>query len=173
MSISNNLKSFYLNYHKNIEFTKINGEENRTNTGNSINIINISSNDLDNIIEEHIVEHIIGSLMGNNNNDNTSHIIIEDSNNNIISLTNIINTLNNTENNNEILSEIDFDNIRSEKFKNYIDNNNNGINYCSICLDKFNDNDDIKILECDHIYHFDCIKEWLLKYKNTCPICRH
>lgn len=42
---------------------------------------------------------------------------------------------------------------------------------CSICLNKFtNENKGYK-LKCDHIYHKNCIQEWFLKSK-TCPICR-
>lgn len=41
---------------------------------------------------------------------------------------------------------------------------------CSICLD------DIEIdyakLSCNHKYHIDCIKPWLMKYSLECPYCR-
>lgn len=43
---------------------------------------------------------------------------------------------------------------------------------CCICLDEFDENSKITVLEnCDHILHFDCIKEWA-KYKTSCPHCR-
>ena len=43
---------------------------------------------------------------------------------------------------------------------------------CSICLSFINDGDKHKILKCDHIYHEDCIKNWVVyKNKQTCPMC--
>ncbi len=43
---------------------------------------------------------------------------------------------------------------------------------CSICLtDLSTKKDDNYQLNCQHIYHRECISEWL-KYKNTCPLCR-
>ena len=43
---------------------------------------------------------------------------------------------------------------------------------CVICLDNFNQEDDIVgILKCEHLYHRDCIKQWFKK-NTTCPICR-
>ncbi|XP_047312771.1 E3 ubiquitin-protein ligase SGR9, amyloplastic-like [Impatiens glandulifera] len=43
---------------------------------------------------------------------------------------------------------------------------------CSICQEEFNqEEDDIYKLSCSHIYHFECIKTWLMQ-KNFCPICR-
>ena len=41
---------------------------------------------------------------------------------------------------------------------------------CSICTDNYTKNDEVSVLECNHIYHSKCIKEWG-KYKATCPIC--
>jgi len=49
-----------------------------------------------------------------------------------------------------------------------IKDSNNDI--CSICLEKLKD-DKCVILNCEHIYHKDCIKEWLKK-NNNCPNCR-
>ena len=42
---------------------------------------------------------------------------------------------------------------------------------CNICLSEFNKNDKVKILNCGHIYHTSCIKEWF-KRKKICPICQ-
>lgn len=44
-------------------------------------------------------------------------------------------------------------------------------NFCSICTENYKNLDEISLLECNHLYHKDCIKEWSM-YKNTCPICR-
>lgn len=59
----------------------------------------------------------------------------------------------------------------------YMINFNNKINNdllldeCIICLEKYNINDKIVRLNCNHVYHKNCIKLWFKK-KKTCPICR-
>ena len=42
---------------------------------------------------------------------------------------------------------------------------------CSICLDDFDETRDIVYLDCQHIYHEDCIIEWINK-DPSCPLCR-
>ena len=42
---------------------------------------------------------------------------------------------------------------------------------CSICLEDAKDEDEWKILTCNHKFHSSCIDEWLLNHLN-CPICR-
>ncbi len=45
---------------------------------------------------------------------------------------------------------------------------------CSICLEDLFKNCKIIILDCNHTYHSECIKEWLLRDKdNGCPLCRN
>jgi len=41
---------------------------------------------------------------------------------------------------------------------------------CSICLDDI-EVDYVKLM-CNHKYHIDCIKSWLIKYSVECPYCR-
>ena len=41
---------------------------------------------------------------------------------------------------------------------------------CGICMDSFNENEQIKKLHCDHIFHIDCMSQWL-QTKKTCPFC--
>lgn len=47
---------------------------------------------------------------------------------------------------------------------------------CSICLDKYRPGDTIcvaKVKGCDHIFHHDCISEWLQSANHDhCPLCR-
>ncbi len=45
------------------------------------------------------------------------------------------------------------------------------INSCSICQESFNESDDVNILVCKHMFHKDCINQWLNR-SNTCPLCR-
>jgi hypothetical protein len=48
---------------------------------------------------------------------------------------------------------------------------------CNICLEDLKEDDIIKEglikLKCNHIYHTDCIKEWLTKQSTKCPSCRN
>mmetsp|Transcript_20647 Transcript_20647/g.50705 ORF Transcript_20647/g.50705 Transcript_20647/m.50705 type:complete len:407 (+) Transcript_20647:64-1284(+) len=46
---------------------------------------------------------------------------------------------------------------------------------CCICLDKYEAGDTIcasKNTECTHVYHKDCVMDWLMKNHNQCPLCR-
>ena len=45
-------------------------------------------------------------------------------------------------------------------------------NNCSICLEKFLEKDNITYLPCLHLFHENCIFEWLKRKKN-CPICKY
>ena len=42
---------------------------------------------------------------------------------------------------------------------------------CSVCLEDFKDGDTIKKLNCNHIFHKDCLQPWLNEHDN-CPMCR-
>ena len=43
---------------------------------------------------------------------------------------------------------------------------------CSICLEEIKKNNLIKQLKCFHIYHINCINEWL-NIKKICPECNY
>ena len=43
---------------------------------------------------------------------------------------------------------------------------------CSICIDELNANDKKIITECNHVYHYDCLKK-ACAYSKLCPNCRH
>ena len=42
---------------------------------------------------------------------------------------------------------------------------------CIICMEEFKIKEKVKLLPCGHIFHKNCIKEWLLKQK-SCPFCK-
>ena len=45
-------------------------------------------------------------------------------------------------------------------------------NECIICLEPMIINDKVKILECGHMYHYDCINKWIEKKGEiNCPLC--
>lgn len=43
---------------------------------------------------------------------------------------------------------------------------------CNICIDTYKEGEEIVYLPCEHIFHKDCIYDWLVKEKVNCPICR-
>ncbi|KAG8641224.1 hypothetical protein MANES_13G122800v8 [Manihot esculenta] len=42
---------------------------------------------------------------------------------------------------------------------------------CCICQEDYVHGEDLGKLDCDHEFHFNCIKQWLVQ-KNNCPICK-
>ena len=57
-----------------------------------------------------------------------------------------------------------------------LDLSNNQIEFlpediCTICLEEFKFDEELKKLKCNHIYHKECLKPWL-DNKKKCPICR-
>jgi len=67
------------------------------------------------------------------------------------------NNNNNNNNNNNDENELLFDEIAE--------------NTCSICLCELEEGDVVGDIPCGHVFHKDCLKEWLFK-NNHCPICR-
>ena len=59
------------------------------------------------------------------------------------------------------LEKINFNDINKELFKD-----------CLICLDTFEEDDEIIKIKCNHVFHCNCIKSWLCKESNKCPVCR-
>ena len=53
----------------------------------------------------------------------------------------------------------------------YILNNDMKDENCTICVTKYQIGENIIELNCKHIFHIECISEWV-KYKSECPVCR-
>ena len=54
----------------------------------------------------------------------------------------------------------------------------NATGVCSICMESLgpdhSDKEDARQVSCGHIYHHDCINNWLLNGNSySCPLCRH
>ena len=45
---------------------------------------------------------------------------------------------------------------------------------CSICFMEYQSDDLVTRLKCDskHIFHKECLSQWIVQGKNSCPICR-
>ena len=52
-----------------------------------------------------------------------------------------------------------------------LEEKNDSIDECTICLEDLDKNNLVKILKCGHEFHTKCIHDWM-KIKKTCPICR-
>ena len=76
------------------------------------------------------------------------------------------------EKNKELCKEF-VNNMTSNLFK---DIKNQAINTsCNFCLNEFNLDDEVYISTCNHVFHFDEIKQWVYSknaFHNTCPECR-
>jgi len=43
---------------------------------------------------------------------------------------------------------------------------------CAICFEFFEDNDDVRELQCPHYFHQPCIDQWLTDRRAQCPLCK-
>lgn len=43
---------------------------------------------------------------------------------------------------------------------------------CTICLEGYEDTEKVRLSMCGHLFHMDCIDEWITKHA-SCPYCRH
>ncbi|XP_029158212.1 uncharacterized protein LOC114930568 [Nylanderia fulva] len=52
-----------------------------------------------------------------------------------------------------------------------VENGEDAIEKCTICLSEFEDCENVRRLPCMHLFHIDCVDRWLCTNKR-CPICR-
>ena len=62
--------------------------------------------------------------------------------------------------------------IRIVKFKDVSEEVKKINEACTICLCEFEENDNLRIIKCNHAFHQECIDKWLLENSYKCPICR-
>ncbi|KAL3830844.1 hypothetical protein ACJIZ3_019646 [Penstemon smallii] len=43
---------------------------------------------------------------------------------------------------------------------------------CVVCLNRFNEGDRLRELQCRHVFHKDCLDGWMDQLNFSCPICR-
>lgn len=46
------------------------------------------------------------------------------------------------------------------------------LDVCAICICTLDDNDEVRLLTCGHIFHSECIDPWLLRRQACCPMCK-
>lgn len=67
------------------------------------------------------------------------------------------------------ISENEFEKFKNEKLKDLTQLNDKK---CTICMEQYNIEEYVVTLDCNHIFHKDCIKHWLCKENVKCPVCR-
>ncbi|KAL4804237.1 hypothetical protein BDV18DRAFT_28792 [Aspergillus unguis] len=43
---------------------------------------------------------------------------------------------------------------------------------CAICMEDFDDEDSVRTLTCDHVFHVACLDPWFTKRQSRCPLCK-
>ena len=79
---------------------------------------------------------------------------------------NELNEYSNKINKDDFIGKNKVDSIENIKFN--IDNTS--FFQCGICMDTFQDGEQLKKLFCGHIYHKDCLNQWI-QAKKDCPLC--
>jgi hypothetical protein len=145
-------------------------ETNNTNTIINSSILNQNeTNNTNTIMGISNLNSVSGRLMFN---------LMQNNNQNINNFTNIFNNIINMQINvNQedipiVIKKESLDTIPIIKFSNLEPDIKKKNPRCMISLDDFNDNYEIRILPCDHIFSKNNIDEWLLNNSYKCPICR-
>ena len=72
----------------------------------------------------------------------------------------------------QTVSEERLDEIPIQKFGDINDNHKEKYPTCVVCSEDFTNDDEVRQLECEHMYHIPCIDRWLKTYSSQCPICK-
>ena len=67
---------------------------------------------------------------------------------------------------------LDEDVLDTFELKKFSEIDNKDCCSCTVCLLNFEDDDIVRKIKCNHIFHKKCIDEWLLNHSNKCPVCR-
>jgi hypothetical protein len=126
--------------------------------------ININDIPLNNIIYHNIdlnnnsnIINVLNSLitnLNNNNNNNNNNVVIS------------INSPNNLQNVVVTTDDEDLGNLHNSILTTDHDTK------CSICMSSMVKNETVILLKCNHIFHNECITQYLKEYNYKCPVCR-
>jgi len=67
------------------------------------------------------------------------------------------------------MSVSSLNNIPTKKF---VEGDEENYEICCVCQEEFEVGDSLRILPCDHVYHTNCVDQWLLENQRICPQCR-
>ena len=164
-----------------IERESLENHEIRNNNSNN-EIINISTNERNNIellnnfqrrmrLLNALLAHRRRLILLNQQiNENFNNMGDDD---NIINFNfNFLNEENNINNNEEIIRNLPVFKI-DEKFMETSKKHDENFEKCIICMEKYIIDDEVETLPCFHIFHKDCIDQWLKSGKDSCPICKN
>ena len=155
-----------------------NGTDNLSNTLNGAfaNVINTALNNIVIDISNNVNIGPLGSgsdlMMNIINNHNQNQNQNNNQNNNLFNIFNVFNSLTNPPL--QTITEESINNLECIPF-NEINKDVKEMNseHCTICQENYNDDDNILILGCNHVFHPECIRPWLSTCSNLCPICRY
>ncbi|KAK8569653.1 hypothetical protein V6N13_046702 [Hibiscus sabdariffa] len=86
------------------------------------------------------------------------------------SLTSLVNFKPASKSSIEALEKVNWDGEDDRKRK--LDDDSSSVKGCIVCLDEFSDGDEVTLMLCGHVYHYNCIVEWL-ETSHLCPLCRY
>ena len=72
-----------------------------------------------------------------------------------------------------VITDESFDKLKKCKYVELQDDIKFNNKKCMITLDEFQDDDDILVLPCNHVFKIDEITDWLKDNSYKCPICRN
>jgi hypothetical protein len=151
---NNNFNSIFNNYN--------NYNNNNNNNNNNYNNNNNNNN---NMVRNQNMSAIFNNIYSMfQNNPIFSSLIDFNSSRNFMDILEEIQSNNNHPVSEEILQQLPEIDVDLSKLD---DDNKN----CVICLQDFQNGEKATFLPCFHIFHTECIKNWL-QNENTCPICK-
>lgn len=50
--------------------------------------------------------------------------------------------------------------------------NKYSVDVCPICLEDFDEESYCRVLQCSHVFHYECVNEWLSSVAISCPLCQ-
>jgi len=73
---------------------------------------------------------------------------------------------------NDVKNVINTDELDKLPIKTLAEVDNEKHKSCAICLDEYDKESQLRILNCEHSFHKDCIDKWLIECNYKCPVCR-